>query len=249
MYGMRLIFALIIAIALPLKAYAAFDWSLYAQLLHRYVKPGTKDGIAVNLVNYAGLKNDPMFPQLLGQLRAYDPMLLTTKKQREAFYINAYNILSLAEITRSWPIKSVKDIGDPLHNAWHAILLQNMNGRFSLKGIREKELVPLGDPRALFAINCTSVSGPDLRRQPYEASKLNQQLNDQVRRFLSRTDKGLVVRYGNAHISQLFIRYHDDFNQLGGIKHFIHRYLPHIKAVHYLPNLPYDWSINDNSVK
>lgn len=242
-----LFFALLITAALPLRAYAAFDWSLYAQLLQTYVTPGTKDGVAVNLVNYAGLKNDAMFPELLGELRDYDPMQLTTKKQREAFYINAYNILALSEITNHWPVKSIKDIGDPLHDAWHVIVMQNMDGELSLKGIREKELMPIGDLRALFAINCTSVSGPDLRRQPYEAATLNRQLNAQVRRFLSRTDKGLRISHHTAHLSLLFDRYQDDFARLGGVRKFIHHYLPHIKVDNYLPDMHFDWHINSQS--
>ena len=245
MYAKRLLFALLILVVLPQPAQAAFDWSLYASLLNNYVTPGVKDGVAVNLVDYAGLKNDPMFSQLLADVRDYDPTLLTTPAQRKAFYINAYNLLSLEVVTDHWPVKSIKDIGNPLQNAWDEILLQNMDGRFSLKGIREKVLMPMGDLRVLFAIDCNSVSGPNLRREPYEAARLDKQLDDQVRQFLSRTDKGLKIQDGTAHLSLLFDRYQDDFAEYGSVPGFIHRYLPHIKAQHFVSDLHYDWRLNN----
>lgn len=245
MHARRLFFVLLILVALPASAQAAFDWSLYATLLNNYVSPGTRNGVAVNLVDYAGLKNDPLFSQLEGEVRDYDPMLLTSRAQRKAFYINTYNILALGVVINHWPVKSIQDIGNPLQNAWDEILLQNENGRLSLKGIRDKVLMPMGDLRVLFAINCNSVSGPDLRRQPYEASTLNKQLNAQVRRFLSRKDKGLVVRHDTAHISQLFDRYKVDFDFYGSVKDFIRHYLPNIKAQHFAPDLRYDWHLND----
>lgn len=247
MTARRLFFVLLILAALPQPAQAAFDWSLYASLLHNYVSRGTKDGIAVNLVDYAGLKSDPMFSQLSGEVRDYDPALLATPKQREAFYINVYNILSIEEVIDHWPVKSIKDIGNPLQDAWDEILLQNMDGRFSLKSLREKVLMPMGDLRVLFAIDCNSVSGPNLRGKPYTAARLDEQLDDQARQFLSRTDKGLVIRNGTAHLSLLFDRYQDDFAMYGSVEGFIHRYLPDIKAQSFVPDLHYDWKLNSLS--
>lgn len=148
-------------------------------------------------------------------------------------------------IVNNYPVKSIKDIGNSLQSAWDEVLLQNTDGEYSLKQIRTKVLVPMGDLRVLFAIDCDSVSGPDLRLRPYEASTLNKQLNDQVRRFLSRTDKGLVIRRGTAHISRLFDRYQNAFDEWGGVKHFIHGYLPDIKATRFAPDLPFDWKLNN----
>ena len=239
----RLLFVLICLVVVPLRAYAAFDWSLYGSILKEYVTPGTRDGVKVNLVDYAGLKSDPMFTQLLGEMRDYDTMLLTNRKEREAFYINAYNMLSLEVVASHWPVKSIKDIGNPLQNAWDEILLQNMNGQFSLKGIREKELVPMGDLRALFAIDCVAVGGPNLRRVPYKASMLDAQLNDQVRQYLARRN-GLQLRNGTAHLSLLFDRYQDAFVEWGGVKAFVQRFRPGLKPARYIPDLPYDWNIN-----
>lgn len=239
----RVLFVLICLAVLPLRAHAAFDWGLYGSLLKTYVTPGTRDGVRVNLVDYAGLKADPMFSQLLGEMRAYDTLLLTNRKEREAFYINAYNMLSLEVVASHWPVKSIKDIGNPVQNAWDELVLQNMNGQFSLKGIREKELVPMGDLRALFAIDCVAVGGPNLRRVPYEASTLDAQLNAQVRQYLA-SRKALQLRNGTAHLSILFDRYQNAFDEWGGVKAFLQRFRPGLKATRYVPDLHYDWNIN-----
>ena len=239
----RLLFVVICLAVLPLRANAAFDWSLYGSILKEYVTPGTRDGVKVNLVDYAGLRQDPMFTQLLGEMRDYDTMLLTTRKQREAFYINAYNMLAMEVVASHWPVKSIRDIGNPVQSAWDEIVLQNMNGQFSLKDIWKKELVPMGDPRALFAIDCVAVDGPNLRLKPYRAATLDAQLNDQVRRYLA-SGKALHVKNGTAHLSLLFDRYQDAFDQSGGVKAFLQRFLPGLKATKYVSDLRYDWKIN-----
>ena len=41
------------------------------------------------------------------------------------------------------------------------------------------------DPRIFFALTSASLSSPPLRNEPYYGDRLNEQLDDQVRRFLS----------------------------------------------------------------
>jgi len=220
------------------------DWSLYDRMLKTYVKPGHIDGVATNLVDYAGLADDPMFPQLVGDVRAFDPMLLSGDKERLAFYINAYNILALQVALDHWPIKSMKDIGGSLQNAWTAFVINNFDGKMSLDDIEQKELMSTGDPRVHFAIHCNAVSGPDLRREPYRAATLDRQLDDQVRRFLS-SRKALVVGDHKVNVSHLFSRYEDDFSQQGGIAKFIHKYRPQVDTALLEADLPYDWKLNN----
>ncbi len=42
----------------------------------------------------------------------------------------------------------------------------------------------LNEPRIHFAVNCASVSCPDLRHEAYRAKQLYEQLDDQTRLFL-----------------------------------------------------------------
>lgn len=232
-------------ILVPQFAWAdAPNWDLYDSLLSEYVTPGTKDGVKLNMVDYEGLQTDPMWPVLVGQVRAMDVKDLKTKKQRMAFYINAYNILTIQLIMDHWPVKSIKDIGNLLVGPWDITMMDNFDGKLTLDDIEHQILRPMGDPRIHFAINCASVSCPDLRREAYRADKLDAQLDDQTKKFLSNPAKGLVVKSdGKAHMSKLFKWYADDFD-VNGIQAFIHKYRPDVDMMGVSTNLPYDWLLN-----
>ena len=87
------------------------DWPLYDEVLIEHVHPGVKDGLAVNLVDYPALKADPQFKELVGIIRHFPVETLDGKKEKLAFYINAYNVLTIRLILDHWPVKSIKDIG------------------------------------------------------------------------------------------------------------------------------------------
>ena len=95
---------------LPVSA-AEPDLKVFDRLLEKYVAPGEKQGLTVNLVDYPGLSRDPRFALLVEQIRAFDVNDLTSDDEKLAFYINAYNILTIQLILDNWPIKSIRDIG------------------------------------------------------------------------------------------------------------------------------------------
>ncbi len=49
------------------------------------------------------------------------------------------------------------------------------------------------DPRIHFAIVCASMSCPKLRNEAYEADKLDAQLDDQAKSFLSNRSKNIIT--------------------------------------------------------
>ena len=64
------------------------------------------------------------------------------------------------------------------------------NDKFSLNDIEHKTLrKKFTEPRMHFALNCASMSCPKLRNEAYEADKLDKQLDDQARAFLSDKSK------------------------------------------------------------
>jgi hypothetical protein len=84
-----------------------------------------------------------------------------------------------------------------------------------------------------------------LRREPYSASQLNAQLDDQARRFLANPRKGLDVRLNAVRASRIFAWFDEDFASFGGPLGFIRRYRPEIPAgSNFEPDLIYDWSVN-----
>ena len=53
-----------------------------------------------------------------------------------------------------------------------------------------------GDPRIHFAINCASLSCPDLHNEAFVAEKIDIQLDDVTYNFLKNNTKGLILKDG-----------------------------------------------------
>ena len=67
---------------------------------------------------------------------------------------------------------------------------------FTLHQIEHEILRKYGDPRIHFAINCASLSCPDLHNEPFVAKKINSQLDNVTYDFLKNDTKGLRLKDG-----------------------------------------------------
>lgn len=219
---------------------------LYQKLLTQYVKTEKHHGTTLNWVNYTALKKDAAFTQLVQQFADFPPEQLEGKKEKLAFYINAYNILAMKTVVDHWPVESIKDVGSFLRPVWKKEAGTIGGKTVSLDEIENEVLRPMGEPRIHVAIVCASISCPDLRAEPYTAEKLDEQLDDQARKFLSNPQKGLVIEGERARTSKIFDWFAEDFEKAyGSVRMFISQYsdLPEdIKLK--TGGLPYNWSVN-----
>ena len=95
------------------------------------------------------------------------------------------------------------------------------------------------------AIVCASVSCPDLRNEPYTASSLSAQLDDQAIGFLNNSAKGVQVKANKLYVSKIFDWFEDDFDTYGGVKKFILNYREDLSpSVQVKSYLNYDWQLN-----
>ncbi len=219
------------------------EWTLYNELLDDYVSAGNKEGLSANLLDYQGFASDSRFSELLTQIRLFDISELESREETLAYYINAYNILTIELIIANWPLDSIRDIGNFFRGPWDIVVLENAAGRLSLDDIEHNIIRQLGEPRIHFAVNCASLSCPDLRTEAYQADKLDAQLDEQTRIFLSQ-QKGLQVRGPDIRVSRIFDWYGDDFSASGGVENFIRQYRPELVFVEADANLPYNWDLN-----
>ncbi len=219
-------------------------WSDYRVLLQRYVRPGVRNGVRVNLVDYTGIAQDPRWPKVLRTLANYPEHRLGSNKERMAFYINAYNIMTIRLIVKNWPLKSIRDIGGFFSPVWKKKAGIVAGKPVSLSSIGQNKLRPLGDIRNYFALACGSTSCPDLRREPYTARQLDRQLDDQTRGFLDNRGKGLARSRGQIRVSKLFSWFEYDFNRCGGVREFVKRYKDIPDRLTLQADLPYNWNIN-----
>ena len=71
------------------------NWEDYNALLHEYVSVGKIDGVHLNVVNYNALRKDPLYQKILTQIQSFNIQQLSDRKEKLAYYINAYNILAI----------------------------------------------------------------------------------------------------------------------------------------------------------
>ncbi len=217
----------------------------YQKLLMQYVKSEKHLGTTLSWVNYTELKKEPEFTRLVQQFAEFSPEQLQGKQEKLAFFINAYNILAIKTVVDNWPVESIKNVGSFLKPVWKKKVGTIGGKKISLSEIEHEVLRPMGDPRIHMAIVCASVSCPDLRIEPYTAEKLNEQLDDQSKRFLSNPQKGLIIEGKKARTSKLFDWFEKDFKKAyGSVKAFISRYSDLPADAELKSNLTYNWSIN-----
>ncbi len=175
----------------------------------------TIDGVHLMAVDYKVLKDDQKFEKLLRDLEKFSPDALTTREEKMAFWINVYNIFAVKMVTDHYPVESIRNIGTALRSVWKQ-RAGTVGGRgYTLNEIEHEILRPMGDPRIHAAIVCASVSCPDLRKEAFTAQRLDEQLDEQMKKFLANPTKGLRVDAdrGTVHLSPIFDWFSDDFKK------------------------------------
>lgn len=141
-----------------------------------------------------------------------------TRDEQKAFLLNAYNALTIRLILDHYPVKSIRDIGGLFKKPWDVEFFSLLGGAAkSLDPIEHQLLRPVyRDFRVHSAANCASMSCPVLRGEPYVASRLNEQLDDQMRRWLADSTRNQFGPTGKIKISKIFDWYRSDFDAWGG---------------------------------
>lgn len=236
---------LCLVFASPLS-FANFDWSNYSDLLKQHVISGEKSGIKGNLVNYSAFAEDARFAKLIEALAAYDTSSLEGN-EKLAFYINAYNALTIKLIVDHQPKKSIKNIGSWFNPVWQKPAGVLAGKMVSLDAIEHGILRKMNEPRIHFAIVCASLSCPDLRTEAYTADNLEQQLDEQAKRFITNNQKGLRIEGKTIYISKIFDWFSEDFSsgkkQKDTLK-FIAKYQEEAKHFSHYKTLDYNWNLN-----
>ncbi len=244
--------AIVAVCALPASASdAAIDLDLYAKLLESHTRP--VDKLVQVEVDYAAFGRSAEFKRLAGQVRATKPSQLA-RDEKLAFWINAYNILTIELITKHYPLDGIKEIGSFFSPVWD-LEVATIEGRsISLGEIEHEILRKMGEPRIHAAIVCASLSCPPLARTPFRPATLDQDLSTAMRTWLSNPEKGIAIDQEKRTIalSKIFDWFEEDFESRGGVLVAIEPYLPADAASWLRENgrnariryFQYDWSLN-----
>jgi hypothetical protein len=218
--GGALLITLLGLLALPTgNAQAQFDHEhrAWTALLKKHVV--LIDGGKASQVRYAEFQKDR------AGLKAYLDSLSRvseqefgswTKAQQAAFLINAYNAFTVEKILTRYPdIKSIWDFGKLFGNPFRDRFFTLLGRESYLDRIEHETLRKPGaydEPRVHFAVNCASIGCPMLREEAYVAERLERQLEEQARRFLSdRSRNRYNPQTGRLEVSRIFDWFKEDW--------------------------------------
>lgn len=233
----------------------AIDYTAYAKLLKAHVRPGSINGIQLNVVDYRAVKADPNYAKALQDFATAKPETFQSKAERFAFWVNAYNLLAIEAVIDQYPTNSIRDGGSLFEPIWKKKIGTVAGKEYALDEIEHSILrKEFKDPRMHFAIVCASLSCPDLRTEPYVAERLDCQLDEAARTFFGNPTKGLVTGPDgrSVKVSSIFKWFSKDFAAVGGVAEFIRAKADPALAARFaslnsgdLLYLGYDWSVND----
>ena len=201
----------------PARADFSDSWTeSYGQLTRIYVSPGSLNGVACNLVDYKGLRGDPRFKKLRRGLARLPSFSTLPERKRLALWLNIYNFLVISLVVDHPGLKNPLEIRKGGKAVWHLPAGEVAGKTHSLHGIDRVILrYRFKDPHVHFALTKGMVSSPDLRPEPYQADKLDDQLREQMKSFFSNPGKGKRIERaatgGALHISTIFDWFKRDF--------------------------------------
>ena len=226
------------------------------------------DGGKTTQVRYAGMAADrAALQRYLASLSAVNAATFDafTKPQQMAFLINAYNAYTVELILTRYPkLASIKELGSLLQSPWKKEFVPLLGKTMSLDGIEHDTLRTRGrfdEPRVHFAVNCASIGCPALREEAFVAERLEAQLEEQARRFMSdRSRNRWNADKQRLEVSKIFDWYGEDFRLghkgISSLAAFCARYADQLadapadrELIRAMTGkvafLDYDWKLND----
>jgi Protein of unknown function, DUF547 len=243
-----LLFALLAAPAqiAVAQAPAADPLASWARVLQRFVNEEGE-------VDFQGLAQDP------GELKAFvdyvamvspdsAPSLFPTLDAKLAYHINAYNALSMYNVIDSGIPHSLSGF---TKIKFFGLRKFPIGGKsMSLYRYENEVIRPLGEERVHFALNCMSVGCPRLPRIPFLPEKLDEQLEQEARKFFSEPrNLQLLVEKRVVRLSEILKFYKEDFlarspTLIAYANRYVNEKIPEDYRIEFMD---YDWTINDQN--
>lgn len=222
------------------------------RFLDRYLVSGAAGGPSA--VRYGAVTRDDRaaLVSYLDDLQRVSPSGLSRDEQM-AYWINLYNGRTVLLILEHYPVKSIRDIrfGTSGAGPWDERLLTVEGERLSLNNIEHNILRPIWkDPRIHYAVNCASISCPELRSTVYTGAGIDRQLDAAARGYIA-SEQGVFASGGRLRLSSIYDWYRTDFgrNERAVLAH-IARYAQEpmkslLETFRDRIQYGYDWALND----
>lgn len=232
---------------------AVIDHAPWGRFLAAYRREGA-DGIArlaygAAVAERAGLEAD------IERLAAL-PIRRFNRREQFAYWVNLYNMVTVAVVLKHYPVASIRDIGiSPgwfAKGPWGAKLVEVEGTKLSLDDIEHRILRPgWRDPRVHYVVNCASLGCPDLPDAPLTAATAEAILEEAARRFVNHP-RGAAIESGRLVASSIYVWFGEDFGpKPEDVVRHLRQYarqdfytaLSHIRQVSVDR---YDWSLNES---
>ena len=217
-----------------------FDHKTWDNLIHENVAENGD-------VNYKGFKSNwSILRGYIADLSKQLPQDDWSKEDKLAYWMNAYNAMTIDLILRNYPVASIKDIKNP----WDQRLWKLGAKWYNLNEIEHQILRKMGDARIHFGINCASFSCPPLLNEAFTASKVNEQLDLLSVRFVNDKQRNIITE-DKIQVSKIFSWFSKDFKQNGGdLISFLNKYSKTpISSKAKKSFVDYNWDLNETIIQ
>jgi hypothetical protein len=204
--------------------------------LKKYVEKGKVDYKSLKQ-NFAEV--DQLYVQLAGV-----SLTAATKNEKMAFYINAYNVIVIRQITEYFPLKSALDKNGFFDKVRHQVGGEELTLDQIEKG---KVIIPFRDPRVHFAFSCAAIGCPELGDFAYTADNLERMLEQRTRSAINNPEFIIVdPATKEVKLSMIFKWYEKDFTiNEATVLAYINKYRSTpIPASYTMSHYKYNWDLN-----
>ena len=232
------------------------DHSAFDALLKKYVDD---DGYVNYTVWKQSSDDQNALESYLAQLSRASTTKPSSRNARLAFWINAYNALTLKGILQVYPTSSIRNHTSRFggYNIWKDLHLRVGDSEYSLNQMEHQILRKMHEPRIHFAIVCASVGCPRLKSEAYTARNLDRQLAENATDFFSRpVNFQFDAATHTLAVSSILDWFGEDFGETHEARfEFLKPYLPAAaRQMAVAPQtqvryLSYDWNLNDQAHK
>lgn len=229
------------------------DHQLWDQLLREHVDV---DG----LVDYGKWQRSESacrnLRKYLGMLSKADLDRQHSQQGKLAFWINAYNALTIYGILQEYPTTSIRNHTTAVfgYNIWRDLQLFVDGQPYSLEQIEHQILRKMDEPRIHFAIVCASLGCPRLLNRAYTRQNILEQLENNARNFFQQS-KNLQFNaaMSGLRLSEIVNWFADDFGKDSATQlKTLAQWMPSGPAQDLAASgsasvsfLDYDWRLND----
>jgi len=177
-----------------------------------------------------------------------------SKKQQMAYWINLYNAKTVSLILDNYPVKSIRKLGKSWFSSgpWDDKVLRINDIEVSLNDIEHRILRPIYNQASLhYALNCASISCPNLSATAFTSSNAQTQLAEGARNYINHARGVSFDEDGELVLSTIYKWYREDFGvtRLDLLTHLIgysdKALGDKLRAYKGSISYEYDWDLNE----